>query len=54
MRTGSPACRRSRGEHEEIFAALEKRDGKALAKALRGHILRAKDTLLEHTGIRNK
>jgi DNA-binding GntR family transcriptional regulator len=38
-------------EHDEIFAAMAKRDGKALAKALRGHILRAKDTLLEHTDI---
>jgi DNA-binding GntR family transcriptional regulator len=38
-------------EHEEILAALEKRDAKALSKALRSHILRAKDTLLEHTDI---
>jgi GntR family transcriptional regulator, rspAB operon transcriptional repressor len=38
-------------DHEEIFGALEKRDAKALAKALRTHILRAKDTLLDHTEI---
>lgn len=35
-------------EHQEILDALEKRDAKALAKALRSHILRAKDALLEH------
>jgi len=38
-------------EHEEILAALEKRDAKALSKALRSHILRAKATLLEYTDI---
>jgi GntR family transcriptional regulator, rspAB operon transcriptional repressor len=38
-------------DHEEIFGALEKRDAKALSKALRTHILRAKDTLLDHTEI---
>jgi GntR family transcriptional regulator, rspAB operon transcriptional repressor len=38
-------------EHEEILAALEKRDAVALSKALRRHILRAKETLLEHTDI---
>jgi DNA-binding GntR family transcriptional regulator len=32
-------------EHEQIFAALEARDAKGLAKALRTHILRAKQTL---------
>ena len=35
-------------EHQEIIEALEKRDAKALTKALRSHILRAKDVLLEH------
>jgi DNA-binding GntR family transcriptional regulator len=35
-------------EHQEIVEALEDRDAKALAKALRSHILRAKDALLEH------
>ncbi len=35
-------------EHQEIIEALEKRDAKALTKALRSHILRAKDALLEH------
>jgi DNA-binding GntR family transcriptional regulator len=35
-------------EHQEIVEALEKRDAKTLAKALRSHILRAKDVLLEH------
>jgi len=35
-------------EHQEILDALEKRDARALAKALRSHILRAKDALLEH------
>jgi DNA-binding GntR family transcriptional regulator len=35
-------------EHEEIIDALEQRDAKALVKALRSHILRAKDALLEH------
>jgi DNA-binding GntR family transcriptional regulator len=38
-------------EHEEILAALEKRDAKTLAKVLRSHILRARATLLEHTDI---
>jgi DNA-binding GntR family transcriptional regulator len=38
-------------EHEEILAALERRDADALSKALRRHILRAKDTLLERTDI---
>ena len=35
-------------EHQEIVEALEKRDAAALAKALRSHILRAKDALLQH------
>jgi len=35
-------------EHMEIVEAMEKRDAKALVKALRSHILRAKDALLEH------
>ena len=35
-------------EHQEIVEALEKRDAHSLAKALRSHILRAKDALLEH------
>jgi DNA-binding GntR family transcriptional regulator len=35
-------------EHKEIVEAMEKRDAKALVKALRSHILRAKDALLEH------
>jgi GntR family transcriptional regulator, rspAB operon transcriptional repressor len=35
-------------EHKEIVEAMEKRDPKALVKALRSHILRAKDALLEH------
>jgi DNA-binding GntR family transcriptional regulator len=35
-------------EHREMIEAMEKRDAKALAKALRSHILRAKDALLEH------
>jgi hypothetical protein len=35
-------------EHQEIFAAMERRDPVALVKALRNHILRAKDALLEH------
>lgn len=34
-------------EHEEIFSALEKRDATAMVSALRAHILRAKDRLLE-------
>lgn len=38
-------------EHEQILSALEARDSKALVKALRSHILRAKEALLEHTGI---
>jgi GntR family transcriptional regulator, rspAB operon transcriptional repressor len=33
-------------EHEEIVAALEKRDTEALVKALRKHIYRAKDALV--------
>jgi DNA-binding GntR family transcriptional regulator len=33
-------------EHQEIVEAIEKRDTKALVKALRSHILRAKDALL--------
>jgi GntR family transcriptional regulator, rspAB operon transcriptional repressor len=33
-------------EHEEIVHAMEQRDPKALSKALRNHILRAKDVLL--------
>jgi DNA-binding GntR family transcriptional regulator len=33
-------------EHEEIVAALEKRDSEALSKALRKHIYRAKDALV--------
>lgn len=35
-------------EHQEIIDALEKRDAKTLVKALRSHILRAKDALLAH------
>jgi GntR family transcriptional regulator, rspAB operon transcriptional repressor len=35
-------------EHQEIMEAMEKRDAKALARALRSHILRAKDALLVH------
>ena len=35
-------------EHKEIVEAMEKRDAKALVKALRSHILRAKTALLEH------
>ena len=38
-------------EHEQILAALATRDAKALVKALRHHILRAKDTLLELTDL---
>jgi DNA-binding GntR family transcriptional regulator len=33
-------------EHQEIVDAMENRDPKSLAKALRSHILRAKDALL--------
>jgi DNA-binding GntR family transcriptional regulator len=33
-------------EHQEIVAAMEQRDPKALIQALRNHILRAKDALL--------
>jgi DNA-binding GntR family transcriptional regulator len=39
---------REHHEHQEILEAIEKRDTKALSKALRSHILRAKDALLEH------
>lgn len=34
-------------EHEEIVEAMEKRDSRALARALRLHILRAKNALIE-------
>jgi DNA-binding GntR family transcriptional regulator len=37
---------REQQEHEEIVAAMEQRDQKALIKALRNHILRAKDALI--------
>jgi DNA-binding GntR family transcriptional regulator len=33
-------------EHEEIVQAMERRDSKALVKALRNHILRAKEVLV--------
>jgi DNA-binding GntR family transcriptional regulator len=35
-------------EHEEIVQAMERRDPKALVKALRTHILRAKDVLIQN------
>jgi GntR family transcriptional regulator, rspAB operon transcriptional repressor len=35
-------------EHEEIVEAIERRDSTALVKALRNHILRAKDVLVEN------
>jgi GntR family transcriptional regulator, rspAB operon transcriptional repressor len=35
-------------EHEEIVQAMERRDPKALVKALRNHILRAKEVLVEN------
>jgi len=35
-------------EHEEIVLAMERRDPKALVKALRDHILRAKGVLVEN------
>jgi GntR family transcriptional regulator, rspAB operon transcriptional repressor len=37
---------REQQEHEEIVQAMERRDSRALSKALRNHILRAKDVLL--------
>jgi DNA-binding GntR family transcriptional regulator len=36
-----------RQEHEEIVDAMERRDAKALARALRRHILRAKEALAQ-------
>jgi DNA-binding GntR family transcriptional regulator len=35
-------------EHEEIVQAMERRDPEALVKALRNHILRAKEVLIEN------
>jgi len=48
-RTSTDWSRRTaqeQAEHEEIFGAMERRDGKALVEALRRHINRAKESLV--------
>lgn len=39
---------REQEEHEDIVQAMERRDAKGLTKALRNHILRAKDVLIQN------